>query len=316
MIVDLPDCTTADISKRLVRLRDDIGAMALSRVLTLVIVADEARVEEAIEVANLASHQHPCRIVVIASGNSRGTTRLDAQIRVGGDAGASEVIVCRLYGRLTTHGRSVLTPLLLADSPIVVWWPVAVPAAPGKDLIGEIAQRRITDIAATIAKPRPALKKLAAAYVEGDTDLAWARVTLWRGILAAALDQAPYEPVLRATVHGAPDSASAALLAAWLEHRLKCPVTLTRARNRAGIISVHLERKSGPIDLVRPVDGDVATLTQVGQPERTIALPHRSDAECLADELRRLDPDEVYADALIRGLPAVTAAKTATTQKT
>ncbi|MEO7071416.1 MAG: glucose-6-phosphate dehydrogenase assembly protein OpcA, partial [Nostocoides sp.] len=149
MIVDLPDCTTADISKRLVRLRGDVGAIALSRVLTLVIVADEARVEESIEVANLASHQHPCRIVVIASGNKRGKTRLDAQIRVGGDAGASEVIVCRMYGGLTPHGRSVLTPLLLADSPIVVWWPDWVPPAPGEDAIGEIAQRRITDIAAS-----------------------------------------------------------------------------------------------------------------------------------------------------------------------
>ncbi len=308
MIVDLPDCSTADISKRLVRLRDDVGAMALSRVLTLVVVADESRLAESIEVANLASHQHPCRIVVIASGNSRGATRLDAQIRVGGDAGASEVIVCRLYGGLTAHGRSVATPLLLADSPIVVWWPDWVPAKPGSDPIGEMAQRRITDVVASTSKPRSALKKLAAAYEDGDTDLAWARITLWRGLLAAALDQAPFEPVQRATVHGAPDSASADLLAAWLGQRLKCPVTRTPARNRAGIISVRLERRSGPIDLVRPLDGSVATLSQPGQPERTIALPHRSDAECLADELRRLDPDEVYAEALVGGLPDVRSA--------
>ncbi|MEO7068880.1 MAG: glucose-6-phosphate dehydrogenase assembly protein OpcA, partial [Nostocoides sp.] len=177
------------------------------------------------------------------------------------------------------------------------------------------AQRRITDIAASTGNPRPALKKLAAAYVDGDTDLAWARVTLWRGILAAALDQAPYEPVLRATVHGAADSASANLLAGWLGHRLRCPVTLVRARDRAGIVSVRLDRKSGPIDLLRPVDGDIATLSQVGQPERTLALPHRSDAECLADELRRLDPDEVYADTLIRGLPKVRSVSAAAAER-
>jgi len=29
------------------------------------------------------------------------------------------------------------------------------------------------------------------------------------------------------------------------------------------------------------------------------------DAECLADELRRLDPDEAYTDALVRGVPEV-----------
>ena len=55
---------SADIAK-LVRLRDDTGAMALSRVLTLVIVVDEPDAEEAIEAANQASRQHPCRIIVV-----------------------------------------------------------------------------------------------------------------------------------------------------------------------------------------------------------------------------------------------------------
>ena len=42
MIVDLPSTTTIAISKKLVRLRQDVGAMALSRVLTLVVVVDES----------------------------------------------------------------------------------------------------------------------------------------------------------------------------------------------------------------------------------------------------------------------------------
>ena len=48
---------------------------------------------------------------------ARGSNRLDAQIRVGGDAGASEVIVLRLYGPLAEHGDSVVVPLLLPDAP-------------------------------------------------------------------------------------------------------------------------------------------------------------------------------------------------------
>ncbi len=305
MIVDLPDTTTSEISKKLVRVRDDVGAMALSRVLTLLVVVAETEVETALETANRASHQHPSRIVVVAGGNRRGAARLDAQIRVGGDAGASEVVVLRLYGALTAHGRSVVTPLLLADSPIVAWWPVGVPADPSEDPVGQMASRRITDVAASTARPRPALRRLAAAYHPGDTDLAWSRITLWRGLLAAALDQPPYEPVLAATVTGAPDSASSDLLAAWLADRLKCPVTRVRSAPGTGVVGVHLARRSGDVDLFRPADGDSATLVQVGQPERTLALPHRSDAECLADELRRLDPDEVYADALIRGMRLV-----------
>ncbi|HET7800227.1 MAG TPA: OpcA protein, partial [Humibacillus xanthopallidus] len=38
MIRDLTDTTTTGISKTLVRLRNEVGAMALGRVLTLVIV--------------------------------------------------------------------------------------------------------------------------------------------------------------------------------------------------------------------------------------------------------------------------------------
>ncbi len=305
MIVDLPSTTTQLVTARMVLLREEVGAMALTRVLTLVIPCEEAGVEDAISVAMDASRQHPCRIVVVATANRRGSTRLDAQIRIGGDAGASEVIILRLYGPLAEHGRSVVTPLLLADSPIVAWWPGAVPDNPSADPIGEMAQRRITDAAFECRRPTAVLERLATAYQPGDTDLAWGRVTRWRGLLAATLDQAPFEPVLRATVVGAPDSPSADLLAGWLASRLKCPVTVARSQQRTGIVSVRLERKSGNIDLVRPVDGNVGTLTQAGQPQRTISLAHRSDAECLADELRRLDPDEVYAAALVDGLSHV-----------
>lgn len=306
MIVDLPATSTNAVSRQLIELREEVGAMALSRVLTLIVVTDEAGDEEAIATAMKASRQHPCRIIVLVSANKRGRARLDAQIRLGGDAGASEVVVLRMFGPLIEHGRSVLTPLLLADSPILTWWPGDAPKDPGADPVGAMAQRRITDASRIPGTPKAVLGRLADSYTHGDSDLGWARVTLWRALLAAALDQAPYESVTSATVVAAPDSPSGDLLAGWLAYRLRCPVTLSRSRSRTGVISVRLERASGAIDLVRPKDGDTATLAQPGQPDRMIALPHRSDAECLADELRRLDPDEVYEDALLRGLPKVT----------
>jgi glucose-6-phosphate dehydrogenase assembly protein OpcA len=301
VIADLPSTTTAAISKKLVALRQDTGAMALGRVLTLLIVVDEQDAEEAIEAANDASRQHPCRIIAVVLGNKRGQSRLDGQIRVGGDAGASEVVVLRLYGALTEHGRAVVTPLLLPDSPVVAWWPKEAPADVAADPIGQMAQRRITD-AAESRNPRNALKVRAAHYAEGDTDLAWSRVTLWRGLLAAALDQPPFESVVEATVTGGSDSPSTDLLAAWLAQTLRCPVRRARARAGSGLVSVRLERRSGPIDLVRP-DGVVATLTQAGQPVRRISLARRATAECLADELRRLDPDEIYEETIRKGLP-------------
>ncbi len=301
MILELPHTSTGAITNKLVQLRNEVGAMTLGRVLTLLIVVDDESADEVIEIANAASRQHPSRIVVVVSGNRRGSSRMDGQIRVGGDAGASEIVVLRLYGPLASHGQSVVIPLLLADSPVVAWWPRAAPADLRKDPIARMASRRITD-AAESPNPQAMLSRLAATYRPGDTDLSWTRVTLWRGLLAAALDSPPYEPVTAAVVSGAPDSPSTDLLAGWLAHSLRVPVTRVSTPSGSGIRSVRLERPLGAIDLVRPGDL-VATLTQPEQPDRRISLRRRGDAECLADELRRLDPDETYADVLRKGLP-------------
>ncbi|MCA0435371.1 MAG: glucose-6-phosphate dehydrogenase assembly protein OpcA [Austwickia sp.] len=301
MIVDLPGTSVAAVASKLRDLRDAAGAMALSRVLTLVVVVDDARADEALTVAARATHQHPSRIVAIAAGTRRGANRIDAQLRLGGDAGASEIIVLRLYGELVDHAESVVMPLLLPDSPIVAWWPYDAPEDPGADPIGALAQRRITD-AEHAADAATAIATRAKVYRPGDTDLVWTRTTRWRGLLAAALDQPPFEPVRRVTVCGGLDSGSTDLLAAWLGHRLGCPVVRGRAPAGAGLLSVRLERESGPIDLVRP-DGLVAILSHPGQPIRRLALARRSDEECLSDELARLDPDDVYDETLRHGLP-------------
>lgn len=310
MIIDLPKTTSVSVAKRLVTMRNDVGAMTLGRVLTLIIVVDDHQADEVIDAASDASRQHPCRIIVVVAGNRRGTNRMDAQIRVGGDAGASEVVVLRLFGPLANHGQSVVVPLLLPDSPVVAWWPHEAPSDLRQDPIAQMAQRRITD-AAESPNPRVALRRLAKTYRPGDTDLAWTRITLWRGLLAAALDGPPYGDVTEAVVAGASDSPSSDLLAGWLAQVLRVPVKRVRTKAGSGVISVRLERKNGPIDLVRP-DGTVATLSQPGQPDRRISLKRRGLAECLADELRRLDADEVYMETLVHGLSKLTpASKTA-----
>jgi len=303
VIYDLPDTTTGAVNKKIIDIRESGGAVALGRVMTLIIVTEDGPAEEAIRSANDASREHPCRVIAIVRGNRRGTNRLDAQVRVGGDAGASEVIVLRLYGPLAEHGDSVVVPFLLPDAPIVVWWPEDCPDVPSHDSIGRMAQRRITD-AARARNPLKALQQGAAGHAPGDSDLAWSRVTLWRGLLAAALDEPPYEPVTSATVSGGSDSPSTDVLAAWLALFLQCPVKRERTAAGTGLLGVRLERESGVIELKRP-DGKVASLTQPGQPERRIALAPRADRDCLAEELRRLDPDDVFADVVTRGLGLV-----------
>ena len=244
MIIDLPDTTTGAVGRRLIELRESGGAIALGRVLTLVIITDDGQSERAIEAANDASREHPCRVITVVRGTRRGANRLDAQIRIGGDAGASEVIVLRLYGQLAEHGDSVVVPLLLPDAPTVAWWPGQPPECPADDPIGAMAQRRITD-AALARKPIASLDHRASHHAPGDTDLAWSRVTLWRGLLAAALDQPPFEPVRAAAVTAGSDSPSGDLLAAWLGLYLKCPVNRVRIKAGTGLTKVVLDRSSG-----------------------------------------------------------------------
>ena len=295
MIIDMPSTTTSSVNKRMVDLRESGGAVTTGRVLTLVITTDDgADTEEAILAANEASHEHPCRVIVLARGARKAVARLDAQIRVGGDAGASEVVVLRLYGPLADHAESVVVPFLLPDTPVVAWWPGEPPAVPSQDPIGMLANRRITD-ASSSAHPSKALAQRHASYADGDTDLAWSRLTPWRALLASALDQPPFETVTGATVTGGAESPSSDLLAGWLAANMDVPVK--RVRGGEGIGSVQLDRRSGAIVLVRP-QGTTAVLTQPGQPDRSVALGRRQVRDCLAEELRRLDPDEVYQGAL------------------
>lgn len=297
MIVDLPDTTTSAISKALVKVREEGGAVALGRVLTLVISSAGSTDEQAIEAANDASREHPMRVIVLSTVD--GESRLDAEIRVGGDAGASEVVVLRASGEAAEDAESLVTGLLLPDAPVVVWWPGVAPDDPHASPLGRIAQRRITD-AAVAPDPVAALGRLGAHYSPGDTDFAWTRLTLWRAQLASALDQPPYEPVVAARVTGSSDSPSTELLAGWLRLQLQIPVELTMKAPGDGPNGIHfveLERESGVIRLSRDAGG-IAVLTQPGQPLHEIALPRRSLRDCLAEELRRLDPDELFGDVV------------------
>jgi glucose-6-phosphate dehydrogenase assembly protein OpcA len=304
VIVDLPASTISRVQKALVTIREEGGVVALGRVLTLIISTSHGEEEEAIEAANDASREHPMRVIVVSTalGGDDEEPRLDAQIRVGGDAGASEVILLRAYGDTASDEEGLVTGLLLPDAPVVVWWPGRAPEIVAESALGRIAQRRITD-AASQPNPRQSIVDLAETYQPGDTDFAWTRLTLWRTQLAAVLDQPPYEPVTEVRVDGAPDSPSTLLLAAWLRLQLQVPVLneLTRGNGSSGIHGVRLVRPSGPIVLERAVV-DVATLTQPDQPTHDLSLPRRSLRDCLAEELRRLDPDDLFGDVVKQGV--------------
>jgi glucose-6-phosphate dehydrogenase assembly protein OpcA len=294
--IDLTNTNANAVSAALVAARRAAGNQAVGMVLTLIVVVDESTHYDAMRSALDAGREHPSRTLVVITRPGRGEARLDAEIRVA-DSRPGDTIVLRLYGELAKHADSVVLPLLLPDTPVVVWWPSKAPPVPGEDQLGVLAQRRITD-AAAVAQPIRALHQRAQSYYPGDTDLSWTRLTPWRALLAAALDQLPGSTVSAATVEAERGNPSAEVLASWLGGRLGVDVT-RRESSGPGITLVQMSMTDSGDDVVlsRP-DGVLAWLDLPGAPVRPVALRRRDIAELLAEELRRLDPDEVYATVI------------------
>ena len=167
MITPMPNTTTSKIARGLVEAQEHY-TLTTSRVLTLIVVVNaDDEVDAVLDSIRDASHEHPSRVLVVIRGNRRGEPLLIAELRVGGEAGASEIVVMHLFGALADNAESVVTPLLLPDTPIVVWWPTAAPPEPPRTPIGSLGQRRITH-----ATTKQDLGHLASGYTRGDTDIA------------------------------------------------------------------------------------------------------------------------------------------------
>ncbi|WP_150243514.1 glucose-6-phosphate dehydrogenase assembly protein OpcA [Nocardiopsis quinghaiensis] len=293
MTLYLPRTTTSQITEALMSERLSVGGGAMNMVLTLVIVTDEADHYDAVRAATEAGREHPSRVVALIRRDPEAEPAIDAEIRRPGTSGPGEAVLLRLYGPLGEHADSVITPLLVPDAPVVTWWPGVGPADPAADPVGRLAQRRITD-ALRAPDPLRDLVERVSHYSPGDTDLTWTRLTPWRSLLASAMDQ-PSGWVTSARVTAESHYPSAELLAAWLRDRLEVPVERGTS-NGPGLTEVRLTTDQGDIVISR-VDGQVATLSRFGQPDQTVALARRNASRALAEELRRLDPDEIYESA-------------------
>ncbi len=289
------DTNGTEIVKALAAERRTAGALASGLALTLVVVSDEKNVAQATEAATQAAAAHPCRLLVVVRRKVDADDRLDAEVQVGGHMGANESVVMRMYGRLTLHAESVILPLLASDAPVVTWWHGDTPDKLAYDALAVQASRRVTDVSTT-DDPLAALKRRAKDYAPGDTDLTWTRCTPWRALLASGLDDVPAVPTA-AEVHAEPDNASAALLAGWLMSRLGVKVKRIPSAG-PGITGV--EVRFGANDRLRidRPNGYLATLSRTGMSDRELPLKRRTLGDLLAEELRRLDADQPYADAL------------------
>lgn len=289
------DTTGTAVVKALAAERRTGGAVTSGIALTLVVVVDEPNVAEAEAAAAIAASKHPMRVlIVIRRQIDAPTPRLDAEVLIGGRLGPGEAIVMRMYGRLALHAESVTLPLLAPDAPVVTWWHSAPPQTIAWDPLGVFADRRITECRLA-EDPVGALRRRAEDFATGDTDLAWTTITPWRVLVTSAFDTATADAVA-VTVTADVQLPSALLLAGWLSERLGLYVPVEQGRGD-GVRAVTVDFDDGT-HLAAVRDGSRIVLRRTGQQDSIAPFADRQLGELVAEELRRLDPDQTYARAL------------------
>ena len=294
-MIGLWDTTGNEVVKALAAERRSAGGVASGLALTLIAVVEEKKVREAEAAATIAAAAHPCRLLIVVRSDMEGRSRLDAEIVVGGRLGPAEAVVMRMYGRLALHAESVVMPLLAPDVPVVTWWHQEPPDMIANDFLGVVSERRITD-SAQAPDPVAALRQRAIDYSPGDTDLTWTRITLWRTLVAGAFDSTDAR-VIGATIVAPDRDPTAWLMLGWLKSRLGIEPVLEHTDRAPRMHSVELQCENG--DCVRVTrEESTALFSRTGQEDRYMPLPKRPVGDELAEELRRLDADQIYADAL------------------
>jgi hypothetical protein len=226
------------------------------------------------------AERHPSRTILLVPDPDSGKDTIDASVSVecyelpGLERNVcTEVVELRLGGRRAKAPASVVLPLLVSDLPVFLRWRGEPPwgAAELEQLVG-VVDRLIVDSTEWDDLPYPYVRLAELFPRTAASDIAWARTSRWRALLASLWPEIADVGTIR--VHGT--AAQAWLLVGWLRSRL--------GRDEIALEHVDAERLEG-IDL----DGKPAPFPP-GDP------PTPSDV--LSDELDRFTHDPVYEAAV------------------
>jgi glucose-6-phosphate dehydrogenase assembly protein OpcA len=227
------------------------------------------------------AERHPSRTILLIPDSDAGKSGIDASVAlefyavpdVDRDL-VSEVIELHLHGTRAKAPASIVEPLLISDLPVFLRWRGEPPwGSPELDQLVGLTDRLIVDSTEWDDLPY-AYRNLAGLFGRtAVSDIAWARTSRWRTLLASLWPAIGEVRVIR--VHGT--AAQAHLLHGWLLSRLE--------RDDIRLEHLPAERLEG-IDL----DG-VAAPFPPGDPP----LP----SDVLSDELDRFTRDPVYEAAVL-----------------
>ena len=240
--------------------------------------------EEWIEQARAALagmvERHPSRTILLLPDPDAGVDRIDANVALecyampGVERNVcSEVIELELRGTRAKAPASIVEPLLVSDLPVFLRWRGEPPweSQELEQLVG-ITDRLIVDSTEWDDLPYP-YRRLEQLFERAAvSDIAWARTSRWRALLASLWPGIADVGTIR--VHGT--TAQGYLLAGWLRSRL--------GRDDIALEIVEAPRLEG-IEL----DGEPAPFPPGDPP-----LP----SDVLSDELDRFTRDPVYEAAV------------------
>jgi glucose-6-phosphate dehydrogenase assembly protein OpcA len=210
-----------------------------------------------------------------------------------------------IHGLLPQFVNNAVAALRLSSLPSLAWW-----RRPEAQLLGDLAtlvDRIVLDV------PHPAASWEQARRLRELTsfsDLRWARLTRWRGLMAQFFDL----PDVRAAADtyrllniAASDTDAARLFAAWMRTRLPHGKDLAVSVSQAGdgdepVTSVSLRGESHQLAL-RLMANRTCVETAVRRDEqpdavRVVPLGNRSPSELLAEEMRVRSRDIAFEAAL------------------
>jgi glucose-6-phosphate dehydrogenase assembly protein OpcA len=269
--------SVSESERRLASLRTDEerGARLRTNVMTHIAWVPEEWVEAAEDVLAGLAERHPSRTIVLFPQSGAG--ELEGEVAVDSFTAGENRLVCtdtiriRLHGTAAEHPGSIVEPLLISDLPVFLRWR-GLPGfgVPAFEELVEVVDRLIVDSTEWPGLPTP-YKQLAAIFERvAVSDIAWARTSRWRRMLASLWPG--IASVERIKVTGT--LAQAHLLAGWLRSRLDRAIVLEHEPSDR-LVGVELDGAPAPF------------------PPGDPPLP----ADLLSDELDRLSRDPVYEAA-------------------
>jgi glucose-6-phosphate dehydrogenase assembly protein OpcA len=270
--------TVSEIEHTLAALRvGDSGVRLRTNVMTHIAWVPEEWVEAAEDVLAGLGERHPSRTIVLfpQSGGQglEGKVESDSFLMNEGLTVCTDTIRIQLHGTAAEHPATVVEPLLVSDLPVFLRWRGVPPFDDSAfDELIDVADRLIVDSTEWPGLPKPYARMAEVFDRIAVSDIAWARTSRWRPMLASLWPA--IASVERIKVTGT--EAQAQLLAGWLRSRLDRPIALEHEPSNK-LVGVELDGQPAPFP--------------PGDPP--------APADLLSDELDKLARDPVYEAAVL-----------------